>query len=412
MEYQGEKVCVKISSLIHEGILYYFWEAEDLFSRKNVYNYPDELRRFTIFSKVVIYSLPKLEFHPDIVHYHDWHMGFLPYYIREVGVKNKFYQDVKTVLTIHNFGYQGEFNLKENLQYLEFSEQYIYNHKLNYFDKINYMEIGIRFTDIVNTVSNTYAKEVENEIAKNKMNCPKRIYGVVNGLDIEHFNPKNDPNLFMNYDSSNFTLGKINNKRYLQKKLGLVEDDSIPMIIMISRLILDKGYDLIEQIYVDLLKKNIQFIIMGDGEEYSQLFFEVEEKYRDKFRYFLYDDKIASQLYAAADIFLMPSHYEPCGTTQLISMKYGVITLARATGGILDTIIDYEKDNENGTGFLFHKLKKEELLDKIEQVLSYYYNKDIWYRIALNGEQSVLSWDEQIEKYVELFNLAQGIDYK
>lgn len=404
LDYNNVNIDVSIYALVYRGITHYFFEANDLFLRKHVYNYTDEPMRFEVFTYVVINALPKLKFKPDIIHYHDWHMGMLPYILRTNKEYEYYYKSAKTVLTIHNFGYKGNFNVDEKITYFHFDEYSEEYKDLVRGKEVSFMRIGIKYSDVVTTVSETYAKEIMQEIRDEKIDCNKKIIGITNGLDFDKFDPENDAYLYSNFSIDNIETGKMQNKVFLLKSIGLKNEHNRPLIIMIARIINDKGYDLISQICSQLLSENLNFIIMGDGDrDLINQFMELEENFSDSFRIFPYEDKLASQLYAAADIFLMPSHYEPCGTTQMICMRYGVIPIVRNTGGLKDTIIDFDENPHAGNGFKFYSINKDELKTRIEEVIKIYENKAKWKKIINNGYNSVKSWKEVIDNYIDVF---------
>ncbi len=407
INFRNKKVNVKLFTALYEGIDIYFVQPEHYFFRNELYGYDDEFERFIILTKSVLESIPLLNFIPNILHYHDWHMGFLPIYMRKKYIeKNPIYRKMKTVLTIHNFDYQGIFPIKGNIDLLDISRKDFSEMQLEFFGQINFMKAGILYSDAVTTVSRQYAIEIEAKMHDLDINTNKRIFGIVNGLDLDVFNPETDNCVNENYSILTFEKAKRINKREIQKEVGFEINDDIPMIIMIARLIRDKGYDLVECIYKDLLKENIQLIVMGDGDEYyKNLFRRIEKENHLKFRIFKYDDIIARKLYSAADMFLMPSHYEPCGTTQLISMRYGVVPIVRKTGGLVDTVTDFDEDQNWGNGFVFIQDNAWIMLYTIKKAIEKFSDKDVWKKIIVNAMKSPLAWDEVIDKYIEIYTM-------
>lgn len=396
------KIC--LNKLLYEGIEVYLIKCPYYFERENVYGYSDEAERFIVLTKAVLNILPRIEFKPDIIHYHDWHMGYLPLFVERLKKNNEFYKRIKTILTIHNFEYQGIFDIKDTLELLEIDEATFYKKHLDFYGQVNFMHAGLLYSDQVTTVSPTYAQELNECKHEIGMSTQKPIKGILNGLDLDVYNPSIDKNIIKNFNIENVEVAKRENKIYLQEKLGLEVREDVPVIAMVARLIKDKGYDLVEYVYERLLKDDVQFIIMGDGSEYyDSLFRNLDDKYSNM-RYLAYDDQLVRQIYAGADLFLMPSHYEPCGTTQLIAMRYGTVPIVRATGGLKDTVIDYLERPDEGYGFTFKPLNCWVMLYCIRQAVEVYRQKEKWQCIVHRAMQVPKSWELLIKEYIEMYN--------
>ena len=335
----------------------------------------------------------------SILHCHDWHVAIIPYLVKTQKLP------FKTLLTIHNLAYQGRYPASLVNKILN----------TNFEREINCLELGILNADIINTVSPTYAKEILTKkfgfgLEKVLKKREKDLYGILNGLDEEVWNPEKDKFIIQNYSWKNLDK-KIENKRYLLEKFFKKVDLKKPVISIISRLAMQKGIDLIEKIFPNLLKEDIYFIILGKGHKrYEDFFLKMEKKYPKTVKAnILFDEKLAHQIYAGSDIFLMPSFFEPCGLGQQISMKYGTVVVARAVGGIKDTIKNSKVKNQKsklmveGDGFLFEKYDPKEFLKAIKKALKLYQNKEIWRKIQQNGMKKDFSWSKSAKEYLKLY---------
>lgn len=311
----------------------------------------------------------------------------------------------KTLLTIHNLGYQGYYSAL------------VVNKALgtNFKEGVNSLKLGIEFADIINTVSPTYAKEILtkefgfglDEVLKKRK---KSLFGILNGLDEEVWNPETDRLIFQNYSAKNLEK-KNENKRYLLKRFFGKADLNPPLLSIVSRLAPQKGIDLIMEIFPQLIKENLYFVLLGKGaQEYEKFFLEMERKYPFKFKAnILFDEKLAHQIYAGADIFLMPSYFEPCGLGQQISMKYGTVPVAREVGGIRDTVKNVEIKRKGsklivkGDGFLFQDYKGKDFFEALKTALELYQKKEIWQKIQKNGMKKDFSWKKSAKKYLKLY---------
>lgn len=341
-----------------------------------------EAKRFLFFSLSAIKLTEILK--PDILHCHDWHTAIVASLLRS--------KKIKTLLTIHNLGYQGIYSSEIVNQVLG----------TNFSGEVNCLREGILSADFINTVSENYAKEIltpeygyglEKELQKRKNN----LVGILNGLDEEQFNPEKDPYLKTNYSIETLDK-KLKNKIFLQKNYFGKVAPEIPVLGMVSRLAQQKGFDLIKTIFPILMEEKLQFILLGKGmKEYEDFFQEKSRKYPGKFLAKIqFNEELAHQIYAGSDIFLMPSLFEPCGLGQMISMKYGTLPLVRATGGLKDTVTE-------NTGFLFEKYEGQEFLKTIRAALKVFKNKRIWQKIQKNGMRQNFSWQKSAKKYLEVY---------
>lgn len=391
----------KVNIFYDEKVVLYFIDNTYYFGRDNMYGYDDEAERFIFFSRAVLDLIFFLDFKPDIIHLNDWHPAFIPFLLKTNYMRKNFYQNIKTIFTIHCFGYQGIFDKKYveilfGMKWNEFS-----SYGIDHNGKISFIKAGLKFSDLINTVSINHAKELSEPIK----NIAGRsdIVGITNGIDFDEFDPSTDRYIFSNYSIENIN-GKFVNKKLLQRAIGLIEDIDIPIIAIISRLDIFKGFDLIIDSYKELLKNNVQLIIMGDGnEKIKNMCINIEEEYPSAVRYFKYDKTFSRKIYAGADMFLMPSHFEACGTTQLISMRYATIPIARLTGGIVDTIKEFNNKSLLGCGFLFKHLDSEDMLKTIIKALNFYNNKKMWRVIMVNAMKNTKSWASVSDEYVKLY---------
>jgi starch synthase len=382
-------------------------ENNQYFSGKGVYIESDassggsekEAARFLFLSKAGIETAKLMKI--DILHCQDWHTAVIPFLIKKGREK------IKNLLTVHNLGYQGIYSTKisSTILGIKFSGK-----------ETNFLRLGIKNADFINTVSPSYAKEIltkeygfglERYLQKRK----NYLAGILNGIDYDLFNPEADPHLKKNYSQKNIE-DKIKNKIFLQKKCFKKANPKIPILGIVSRLADQKGIDLIKKIFSPLMKENLQLILLGTGSaEYERFFKESFKKYKKKFWCELdFNEELAHQIYGGADIFLMPSHFEPCGLGQQIAMKYGTIPVARETGGIKDTVfqIKMEKGKIKGTGFLFKRAEADEFLKALKDALYFYERKYLWNQIQINGMKQNLSWKKAARKYKSLYQKILG----
>lgn len=401
---------VGVKRIDYEGVPYYFIDNEYYFDRANVYGEMDDGERFIFFSKAVVQLLEFLNFEADIVHSNDWHCGLVPLYVKEFAQGNDFYQDMKTVFTIHNMKYQGIFpkTILGDVAGLSY-EKYYHEEGLKFYDNINMMKAGIVYCDLLNTVSKTYAEEIKEAYFGEQLEGVIRhhaykLHGVVNGIDYNKYNSSSDPLIDVNYSIKTLD-DKVKNKRRLQKLYGLEVNDDIPLIGMVTRLVAMKGLDLIAYILDELLQYDVQFILLGTGdEEYENMFNFFQYTYPHKLASRIYfSEEESHQIYAGSDIFLMPSMAEPCGISQLISLRYGTIPLVRETGGLKDTILPYNKYTQEGNGFSFRNQNAHELLFVLQEALELYKNKESWRHLMVSAMKSKNDWEQSSQEYLDLY---------
>ncbi len=403
----GEKITVSYHSLVLGNVTFMFVEHEFL-KRESLYGYLDDDKRFFIFNYAILeyIELSKIKF--DLIHLNDWQTGMVPFLLNKHYRHLPLYKDIKTLITIHNLQFHGSFD-KEAYIYTnaEFSYDYIH------FNKISFLKAGILLSDAINTVSETYKDEIQTEFYGYMLDGLLKerkddLYGIINGIDYDVINPETDYNIPFNYSSSNFVTGKKQNKISFLKyaKLDLVTE--IPLVGFISRLAEQKGVDLmISTLEEAIAQSNANFAILGSGEEkYENFFSYLAAKYPNRvFAYIGFSNKLAQQLYAASDIFLMPSKFEPCGLSQMMAMRYGSLPVVRETGGLKDTVIPYNKYTNEGDGFSFTNYNAHEFKDTLLSAIHLFNNNQLTFRILqTQAMKKDFSLESMGEKYIDLYN--------
>ena len=395
--------------LKHEDCTYYFLDNEKYFKREGLYGFFDDGERFAYFCRGVLESLPYMDFQPDILHCNDWHTGMIPLFLKAFYQNNPFYQNMKTVLTIHNLKFQGIFPMEILNDLLGLDESYRCDEGVEFFGKVNFMKTGIVHADRLTTVSESYAEEIKTDFYGEKLNGilkkhEGKMQGIINGIDYKKYNPETDPDIYENYRCS--YAKKELNKAKLQEDLRLPVRPEVPVLAMVSRLTRQKGLDLLIRIIEELLTQDIQLVILGTGEwKYEQVLREAAERYPQKMKaYFMFNEALAHKIYAGADLYLMPSLFEPCGLSQLIALRYGTLPIVRETGGLKDTIISYNEQTGVGNGFSFANFNAHDFLFTIRRALDFYYNrKPIWNKLFKNAFKANFSWTSSAQKYIKLY---------
>jgi starch synthase len=385
----------------------YFIGNDNYFDRDGLYGYNDDHERFAFFCKAVLDMLPRIGFKPDIIHCNDWQTGPICLLLKERYHEDLYYRSISTLYTIHNIQYQGIFG-RETLDLLGVSDWCFHSEGVEFYGNVSYMKAGLVYSDAINTVSKTYAEEIKTSQYGYGLDgvLQKRssvLYGIVNGIDYEAFNPETDKALYIPYSKESLHLKKENKYR-LQKDLGLPQRD-VPMIGLISRLVDQKGLDLIAEKMHDLMQEDIQFVVLGTGQhQYEEMFKYMQDTFPEKVSAnILFNVDLAQKIYGGSDLFLMPSLFEPCGLGQLISLRYGTIPIVRKTGGLADTIQSFNEETCEGNGFVFNDYNSDAMLWEIIRALNVYYNKDKWELLVKNAMNSDYSWEDSAKKYMELY---------
>lgn len=370
-----------------------------------------ENQRFTFYVKSSLEFFKNINWWPDIIHFHDWHVGILPVLLKLIAKKDERYTSMKTLLTIHNMAYQGKYSPQDVFKNLELSENDYPTLRLRTGENkdINYLQQAILSADLINTVSPTYAYEILTpefgegleDILKSRKSD---LFGVLNGIDTERFNPQKDKDIIANYKAQNLD-GKKKCKIDLQKICGLKINENIPVLGIVSRLTDQKGIDILHEILPNLMATDLQLIILGTGSAvFEQIVSEDTKKYSSKmFSKIAFDAQLAQKIYAGSDIFLMPSKFEPCGLCQMIAMRYGTIPVVRATGGLKDTVANYDPQTEEGDGFVFQKYQAKEFMEAIKKALAIYQESEKWYKLVRKAMQKDFSWEASAKKYLGLY---------
>ncbi|MDL4839639.1 glycogen synthase GlgA [Aquibacillus rhizosphaerae] len=406
-----------VEALRHDGINYYFIDNEFYFGRDNIYGYsddPDEAERYVFFSKAVLEMLPHLLAKPDILHLHDWQTSIIPIFLQTHYKQNAYYQAIKTIFTIHNLKYQGQFSRDLLGDIIEISSNEFYQNGLEYYGHINLMKGAINNADLITTVSQTYAEEIQYAFFGEGLDGLLRkrcdsLHGIMNGISNTIYNPEKDSSLDFCYRDNQ---GKLLNKKALQERLGLGVED-MPILAMVTRLVEQKGLDLVIHVVEQIMEEDdIQMIILGTGEQpYANKLTEIANKYPHKFVFKnLFDEGLSRKVYAGADCLLMPSLFEPCGLSQLIALRYGTVPIVRETGGLKDTIHSYNEFSGEGNGFSFTNYNADDMLYTIRRAIYFYKNKQKWNEIINNGRMQDFSWKQSAVKYDELYQLLKTED--
>ena len=407
------KQYVGILEMEYENVKFYFIDNEFYFRGFQPYgNIHEDIEKFAFFCKASLSALPSLEFRPDIIHCHDWQTGLIPVYLKDMFSENPFYNNIKTVMTIHNLKFQGIWDLQKVKDITGLKPYFFTADKLEAYGDANYLKGGIVYADMVTTVSDSYAEEIKMPFYGEHLDGLMRarsnaLVGIVNGLDYNEYNPETDPMIYANYNAKNFRKEKVKNKRGLQKELGLEEDDKKFMIGICSRLTDQKGFDLIAYMMDEMCQNNIQIVVLGTGEEkYENMFRHFAWKYQGKVSAnIFYSEALSHKVYAACDAFLMPSLFEPCGLSQLMSLRYGTVPIVRETGGLKDTVIPYNEYESTGTGFSFANYNAHEMYFTLQYAMNIYYNKKReWNKLIDRGMAADFSWNHSASKYQEMYD--------
>ena len=417
MDLNWRQQYVGIFEMEYDGVKFYFIDNEEHFSGDQIYaGMPWDLEKYAFFCKAALSILPVVGFRPDIIHCHDWQTGLVPVYLKERFAADEYYRGIKSIMTIHNLKFQGIWNIPTIKSITGLSDYFFTPDKLEKDHDANFLKGGLVYADAITTVSNTYAEEIKTpfygEGLDGLMNARSHdLRGIVNGIDYDVFNPQTDKCLEKTYSVENFRKEKVKNKVALQKELGLEVDPKAMMIGVVSRLTDQKGFDLIAYIMDELCQDSIQLVVLGTGEErYENMFRHFAWKYDKKVSANIYySDALSHRIYGSCDAFLMPSLFEPCGLSQLMSLRYGTVPIVRETGGLKDTVEPYNEYEGTGTGFSFTNYNAHEMLGAIryaEQV--YYDNKREWNKIVERGMKKDFSWVNSAKQYEEMYTWLAG----
>jgi starch synthase len=407
-----------IEMLEREGVIYYFVDNEYYFKRHSLYGHYDDGERFAYFCRAILDALPALPFRPDIIHCHDWHTGMIPFLLREQYRKNPFYEQIRTMFTIHNLQFQGIFPREILGDLLNLSDRHFTTDHLEFYGNVSFMKGALVAADIITTVSPTYKEEIQTEYYGERLDGLLRarrhdLIGILNGIDDERYNPKTDPFIAAPYDTQTLARKQMN-KRALQQYFGLSVRENVPIIAMVTRLTKQKGIDLVKCVFHEIIAEDVLFILLGTGDpEFEQFFRAMEATYPDKVKAYIgFNEELAHQIYAGADLFLMPSKFEPCGLSQMIALRYGTIPIVRETGGLNDTVQSYNEFTGEGNGFSFTNFNAHDMLYTIRRALAFYKEKQVWEKLMQEAMSGDYSWRQSALEYNKVYaDLIAGSEH-
>ncbi len=412
----GRKVGAAIfEAALDSGVKTWFIDVPEYYDRDNLYgtaagDYPDNAERFTYFSKAVPETLKAMGFRPDVVHINDWQSALVAVYIRDLHKNDPFFKGTGTLYTVHNLGYQGQF-WAYDMHLTGLGWEYFNIDGLEFYGNINLMKAGLVYSDIINTVSKTYSKEIQTEEFGHGMDGVLRmrsadLYGIVNGIDYDEWDPSTDKDIYKTYGPGDLK-GKLANKDALKKELGL-SPGKAPLFGIISRLADQKGLDILSKAMDELLSLGVQFMLLGTGEQKYHDLYEALAKKRPKqvSATIGFDARLAKRIYAASDVFLMPSRYEPCGLGQLISLRYGTIPLVRKTGGLADTVKNFGPRTGRGNGFVFTEYSSGAFVKAARAAVKAYGDKKAWKALVGRAMEEDHSWASSAKGYEGLYKKA------
>ena len=391
----------------HEGVIYYLIDNQYYFKRDTIYGHYDDAERFTFFARAVLEILPVVDFKPDIIHCNDWQSALTPVFYTTLYSKDPWYQGIKTVFTIHNIQYQGTYGMElvGDVIGLNPADTSV----VEYDGDVNFMKGAIECADKVTTVSPSYAGEILDPWYSHGLDTILRerqwkLQGILNGIDVDNYNPETDKAIVKNYTVKDVKAGKAENKKALQKEMGLPQRADTPIIGLVSRLVSHKGLDLIKGILDELLSTtDVQVAVLGSGDwQYENFFREMQAKYPDKLAVTIgFIPALSRKVYAGSDLFLMPSKSEPCGLSQMIALRYGTVPIVRETGGLRDSITD--SGDGQGNGFTFKTYNAHDMLGAIRRATAAYWDKDNWDVLVERAMNCDLSWGKSANEYIKMY---------
>ncbi len=404
---------VGVMYLEYEGVPVYFIDNEYYFNGFNIYGDPKwDLEKFCYFSKAALSILPSIGFQPDIIHCHDWQAGLVPVYLKTLFAGDPFYSGMKSIMTIHNLQFQGKWDVETVKEYSGLPDYLFTPDKLELNKDASMLKGGLVYADKITTVSNTYAHEIQTPYYGEGLDGLlsarwQSLWGIVNGIDYDVYNPNTDKVIAQNYNKKNVNKKKVINKLVLQRELGLPEDPNAYMLGIVSRLTDQKGLDLIDRILNDVMTDGTQLVVLGTG----------DRRYEDMFKYYqgihpaklsaniYFSDDLSHRIYAGCDSILVPSRFEPCGLTQLMALRYGALPIVRETGGLKDTVEPYNEFEGTGTGFSFANYDSQELLNTINYSKKVFFDyPENWEKMRVRAMEQDYSWDTSAKIYEDLYN--------
>ena len=403
-------------SMERDGVTWYFLDNEQYFRRPELYGYMDDGERFGFFSRAVVRMLPHLRFWPEVIHCNDWQTALVPVYLLEEKYRIPQLGRAKSVFTIHNIEYQGRYGDQVLEDVIGLDKSYFNEGMLAYHDDVNLMKGAIMASNFVTTVSPTYANELKIPFYAHGMDGvinqqSGKVQGILNGIDMDLYNPATNPGLASNFTADDPAEGKLACKLALQRAVGLQENGDVPIIACISRLVGHKGFSLVTDVLHQIMGMNVQMVVLGTGDwQFEEAFRNAQQQYPGRFSaQITYSGPLSTMIYAGADLFLMPSVSEPCGLSQMIAMRYGTVPIVRETGGLKDTVFPYNKFTGEGRGFTFSDINANDMLWVIREAVELYYNnKEAWRGLQKEGMTADFSWDNSAQQYLNIYQRIQG----
>jgi starch synthase len=402
-------------SLEKDGVTWYFLDNEQYFDRPDLYGYMDDGERFGFFSRAVVRMLDHLKFWPDVINCNDWQTALVPIYLKDDGVREERFRSVRTTLTVHNIEYQGRYNPYVLGDLFGLDAGWVDDGTLLMDGDLNLLKGAVLCADAVNAVSPTYANELKLAYFAHRMEsvmrqCEYKLSGVLNGIDMERYDPAKDPSIAVNFSLENMA-GKDADKAYLQRLVGLREEAHVPVVAIVSRLVSHKGLDLICEVLHDMMKLPMQLVVLGKGDKkYEEFFHWAAQQYPGRMAVRLdYNEELSMAIYAGADLFLMPSKSEPCGLSQMIAMRYGTVPIVRETGGLKDTVHPYESWRDAGNGFTFANYASNDMLHVIREAVYLYKDyPDAFGRLRRRAMECDFSWARSAGEYLRIYAGVTG----
>ncbi|MEK6190352.1 MAG: glycogen synthase GlgA [Carnobacterium alterfunditum] len=399
-----------IKKLEKDNVVYYFVDNLYYFDRPSIYDFEDDGERFAFFSQAICEMLEKIAFIPDVLHVNDWHTSIIPVLLKDKYQWIDSYQSIKTILTIHNLQFQGVYDQFVLSDLYGIGYNAFHDHGLKYYDQINCLKGGIFYADQITTVSPTYAQEIQTPQFGESLDGVLRynnykLSGILNGIDYDVFDPETD-DLIPAHFSAKKLAGKTLNKIALQERVGLPVNKDTALMSMVSRLTTQKGCDLLREQIEELMHRNIQILILGTGEkEYEDSFKYFTWKYPKKFKIIVdLDVALAQHIYAGSDLFIMPSAFEPCGLSQLNSLRYGTLPIVHETGGLKDTVQPFNPLTGKGTGFSFYDFRSSVMVETIDRALTVYYDEpEVWISLVEQAMAKDFSWEKSTKEYIRVY---------
>ncbi len=397
---------------IGDHIPVYMIDAPRYFDRENIYGYTDDGERFILLCRAALETVRALNWSPDVVHCNDWHTGIVPNWMHTVYRDDPFLSNTASVYTIHNLAYHGIFGYRLLEVAGVAANGFLYPQVAEFGNVVDIMGRGILFADAVTTVSERYAQEILTPTFGEKLDHllrsrRDRLFGILNGIDYQAINPASDPYIHTQFDAHSLDR-RIENKVALQQQMHVPVREDVPLLAMISRLTDQKGFDLLGQIIQPLLAQGTQFVLLGIGDQhYHEMFQSLASRYPEQIAVFLtFNTELAQRIYAGSDIFLMPSRFEPCGTSQMNAMRYGCVPIVRQVGGLADTVQEYDPLSGEGNGFVFKNYDPWEFFAAVVRSMALYRFKDIWRLLQQRGMEADHSWHASAKRYVEVYRNA------